>query len=56
MPPDRDLDFAIGAGALTTPLWLSVLNAALQEVMLIGGAILVLVRLWSLARRWGGGS
>ena len=39
-------DVAVGALAVTHPLWLDLLNAAAQEVMLIGGAALVLHRVY----------
>jgi hypothetical protein len=52
-------DAAVGLGALASPLWLQIVDASAQHVMLVGGAALVLVRLsralLRLYRRLAGG-
>jgi len=45
-------DIAIGTGAVTHPAWLETMNAGAQEVVLIGGAALVVFRLVRMFVDW----
>jgi hypothetical protein len=46
------IDGAVGTGGMSIPLWMNVLNTGLQEVLLIGGAILIVVRVMLAVREW----
>lgn len=39
------VDSAIASGAIATPIWLIYLNEYAQAIMLIGGVILVTIRI-----------
>ena len=44
------IDATIGAGAVTSPAWLEALNNAVQELVLVGGFILLILRIWIAIR------
>ena len=44
--PPLVTDLAVGATAITMPLWINVMNSTIQELMLIGGLVLLVVRIW----------
>jgi hypothetical protein len=46
------LDGTLGAGGFTSPLWLQLLDHGAQTVTLIGGAILIIVRLYFAYLEW----
>lgn len=38
-------DYGLGAGAVTSPIWLQYLQTTIGLFMLIGGAVLLVIRL-----------
>jgi hypothetical protein len=50
-PPPISQDVAIGTGAVSLPLWLQYVTTAAQEVVVIGGALLVLYRVYLIVRK-----
>jgi len=43
---NEDLDYAIGLGSISAPMWLPELNVFLNTIIAIGGVILVGRRLY----------
>lgn len=43
---NEDLDYAIGLGGMSAPIWLPELNMILNTLIAIGGLILVARRLY----------
>jgi len=39
-------DVSIGAGAASSVIWIDYLHIASQEIVVVGGALLVLYRIW----------
>lgn len=59
MEPDEAklvIDTAIGTGAISTPLWISVIEGWLGFGILVGGFILVIIRIALAIRDWQKGS
>ena len=52
MPRDTIIDTATGGGAISLQFWLQSVNAVAQEVLLIGGAILLTLRIALAIRAW----
>lgn len=50
------IDTAIGTGAITMPLWISVIEGWLGFGILVGGFILVIIRIALAIRDWQKGS
>lgn len=46
--PKTVLDTVFATGMISTPLWLQWVEQSLQVFMLIGGSLILIVRLWSL--------
>jgi hypothetical protein len=49
---DSAIDGAVGTAGITMPFWLEFLNTSLQEVLLVGGAILIVLRCLLAVREW----
>lgn len=48
-------DAALGAGGVTSPVWLPILhsiNAVAAAVAAVGGAVLILIRIYFVLDRW----
>jgi membrane protein DedA with SNARE-associated domain len=45
-------DMSVGLSAATSPVWLQTVHWVLQEIMLLGGAVLVLLRILLALREW----
>jgi len=43
---NEDLDYAIGLGGISAPMWLPELNVMLNTIIAIGGIILVARRIY----------
>ena len=52
MPRDTIIDAATGGGAISLQFWLQSVNAVAQEVLLIGGAVLLTLRIALAIRAW----
>ena len=52
MPRDTIIDTATGGGAISLQFWLQSVNAVAQEVLLIGGAVLLTLRIALAIRAW----
>ena len=52
MPRDTIIDTATGGGAISLQFWLQSVNAVAQEVLLIGGAIRLTLRIALAIRAW----
>ena len=44
------MDAAFATSIVSTPIWLQWLESGLQLFMLVGGSILLAVRLWAMTR------
>tara|TARA_Y100000114_G_C11612736_1_gene255884 strand:+ start:338 stop:526 length:189 start_codon:yes stop_codon:yes gene_type:complete len=44
------LDAAFATSVVSTPIWLQWLESSLQLFMLVGGSILLAVRLWAMIK------
>lgn len=51
-PVRNTIDAALGTGAVTSPIWLQYIQDGLGLFMLIGGAVLLLLRLMIAWREW----
>ncbi len=52
MPRDTLIDTATGGGAITLPFWIESINAVAQEFLIIGGVILLALRIALAVRAW----
>ena len=52
MPRETIIDAATGGGAISLPFWVQSVNAVAQEVLIIGGAILLGLRIALALRAW----
>jgi hypothetical protein len=50
-PGTASFDAVVGLGALASPLWLQIIDASARHLILVGGAVLVLLRLYRAALR-----
>lgn len=55
-PLQRAADIALGAGGVTSPVWLQYLETGSKTVAVVGGAALVIVRLGIAIRDWRNGN
>ncbi len=46
------IDGALGAAGFTSPFWLDLLDRGAQTVTLVGGAILIIIRLYFAFFEW----
>ena len=47
------LDTALATGMVSTPIWLQLVEQGLQIFMLVGGSLLLIVRLWMMFKNRG---
>ena len=52
MPRDILIDAATGGGAISLPFWVQSINTVAQEVLTIGGVILLALRIILALRAW----
>jgi hypothetical protein len=45
-------DIVLGGSGLASPFWLQLLDLAAAQVTILGGGIIVLVRLFFMYREW----
>ena len=51
--PKTVLDTALATGMVSTPIWLQLVEQGLQIFMLVGGSLLLIVRLWMMLKNRG---
>jgi len=51
MQEDTQIDVAIAAGAITSPVWLHALNEWMTLVGAVLGVGLILIRIWKAVRK-----
>lgn len=52
MPRDTLIDTATGGGAISLPFWIDSINILAQEILIIGGVILLVLRIALAVRAW----
>lgn len=52
MPRDTIIDTATGGGAIALPFWIDSINIVAQEILIIGGVILLVLRIALAFRAW----
>jgi hypothetical protein len=52
MSRDAILDGTIGTGAIAAPWWMQLINSGLHEALLVGGVVLVVLRVLLATREW----
>ena len=52
MPRDTFIDAAAGGGAISLPFWVQSVNVVAQEFLIIGGVILLGLRIALAFRAW----
>ena len=45
-------DIVLGSSGLASPFWLQLLDLAAAQVTILGGGVIVLVRLFFMYREW----
>lgn len=52
MPRDTIIDTVTGGAAISLPFWIDSINIVVQEFLIIGGAILLVLRIALAVRAW----
>lgn len=52
MPRDTLIDTVTGGGAISLPFWIASINIVVQEFLIIGGAILLALRIALAIPTW----